>query len=333
MPDPETDPETAIRDSAKTGQETWYVTTAIPYVNAPPHIGFALEMILADVLARYRRRQGYQVRFQAGSDENSLKNVQAAEAAGLDTETLVAANARKFLELGPALNLSVDDFIRTSAEPRHKSGVQRLWRACAAAGDIYKKAYSGLYCVGCEQFYKPAELQAGLCPEHRSAARGDLRRELLLPSVALPAMCSREAHRLRDACRSSPKAVGTRFCAGSRTGLEDFSISRSSDRARGWGIPVPGDAEPGHLCLVRCARQLRHGASGMAMVAMAAMTSGGSGPTPTGKRARDRKRASHGSTRSIGRPCCCRLDCTLPRPDLRARLCDRGRREDRQVRG
>ena len=244
MPDPETaqetGTETAISDSAKAGQETWYVTTAIPYVNAPPHIGFALEMIQADVLARYRRGQGYQVRFQAGSDENSLKNVQAAEAAGLDTETLVAANARKFLELGPALNLSVDDFIRTSAEPRHARGVQRLWRACAAAGDIYKKAYSGLYCVGCEQFYKPAELRDGLCPEHRVRPE-----EVAEENYFFRLSRHREALRAALVSRRvkvEPASRRNEVLRWIEDGLEDFSISRSSTRARGWGIPVPGDA-------------------------------------------------------------------------------------------
>ena len=90
------DTETASGGRQKFGRPTWYITTAIPYVNAPPHIGFALELIQADVLARYRRAEGYDVRFQAGTDENSLKNVQAAEAAGIRTETLVRVNAEKF---------------------------------------------------------------------------------------------------------------------------------------------------------------------------------------------------------------------------------------------
>lgn len=125
-------------------------------------------MIQADVLARYRRAEGYDVRFQAGTDENSLKNVLAAEVAGIDTKTFVGRNAEKFLELGAALNLSVDDFIRTSTEPRHSIDVEKLWLACAANGDVYKRSYTGLYCVGCEQFYKPTELENGRCPEHRT---------------------------------------------------------------------------------------------------------------------------------------------------------------------
>lgn len=235
------DPQTIAGLQTEAARPAWYLTTAIPYVNAAPHIGFALELIQADVLARYRRGQGYAVRLQAGSDENSLKNLRAAEAAGRDPRALVAENAERFRALGPALNLSVDDFIRTSSEPRHRSGVERLWSACAANGDIYKKAYNGLYCLGCEQFYKASELPEGLCPEHR------------VP----PEEVSEENHffrltryrdRLREAIVSGALQIEP---AGRRNevlrwlgdGLEDFSISRSADRARGWGIPVPGDPD------------------------------------------------------------------------------------------
>ena len=105
-----------------------YVTTAIPYVNAAPHVGFALELVLADVLARHRRLRGVDVRLQTGTDENSLKNVQAAEREGVATEVLVERNAERFRSLHGALELSVDDFIRTSADPRHAPGVEALWR-------------------------------------------------------------------------------------------------------------------------------------------------------------------------------------------------------------
>ncbi len=232
---------TAAQTRPRAGRPAWYVTTAIPYVNAAPHIGFALELIQADVLARYRRSQGYAVRFQTGSDENSLKNVQAAEAAGRDLEAFVAENAGRFRALGPALDLSVDDFIRTSTEPRHRSGVERLWSACAASGDIYKKAYSGLYCLDCEQFYKLAELPDGLCPEHRVPLEEVSEENYFF-------RLSRYRDRLRDAIASGALKIEP---AGRRNevlgwlgaGLEDFSISRGAARARGWGIPVPGDPD------------------------------------------------------------------------------------------
>ena len=145
-----------------------YVTTTIPYVNARPHIGFALELVQADVLARFRRARGDRVRFQAGTDDNSLKNVLAAEAAGTPVREFVDRNAEAFLALGDELSLTVDDIIRTSYDPRHRPGVERLWQACARAGDLYRQRYDGLYCTGCEQFYVPAELPGGRCPEHET---------------------------------------------------------------------------------------------------------------------------------------------------------------------
>ena len=142
-----------------------YITT-IPYVNARPHIGFALELVQADVLARAGRGRGENVRFQAGTDDNSLKNVLAAQAAGEPVRDFVDRNADAFVALGQSLSLTVDDVIRTSRDPRHRPGVERFWRACAEAGDLYRQRYEGLYCTGCEQFYQPAELRGGRCPEH-----------------------------------------------------------------------------------------------------------------------------------------------------------------------
>ena len=136
-----------------------YITTTIPYVNARPHIGHALELVQADVLARYRRGRGEAVRFQSGTDDNSLKNVLAAQAAGTGVREFVDRNAEAFAALGSALSLTVDDFIRTSRDPRHRPGVERFWRACSA--DLYRRRYEGLYCTGCEQFYLPSELRGG----------------------------------------------------------------------------------------------------------------------------------------------------------------------------
>jgi methionyl-tRNA synthetase len=218
-----------------------YLTTAIPYVNAAPHIGFALEMVQADALARFYRLAGDDVRFQAGTDENSIKNVQAADAAGIPVDAFVERNAARFLALRESLDLSFDDFIRTSADARHRRGVERLWQACAASGDIYKRAYSGLYCTGCEQFYKPDELSAGLCPEHGTAPE-------LIEEENWFFRLSRYEDRLRelyarDAIAIVPQTRRNEALAWIERGLEDFSISRSAVRARGWGIPVPGDPD------------------------------------------------------------------------------------------
>jgi tRNA synthetases class I (M) len=122
---------------------TTYITTTIPYVNARPHLGFALELVQADVLARYYRAVSGAVRLQAGTDDNSLKNVLAAQAAGIDVQEFVDANAAAFTGLKQPLNLTIDDLIRTSSDPRHRRGVERLWRACAASGDLYRRHYEG----------------------------------------------------------------------------------------------------------------------------------------------------------------------------------------------
>jgi methionyl-tRNA synthetase len=142
----------------------FYITTAIPYVNAAPHIGHALEFVQADAIARYHREIGDDTYFLSGTDENALKNVQSAEKAGVPVAEFVKQNSERFYALKKALNLSFDDFIRTT-ETRHVNGVQKLWSACNA-DDIYKKSYKGLYCVGCEQFYTEKELVGNCCPEH-----------------------------------------------------------------------------------------------------------------------------------------------------------------------
>src|SRR5215467_2045181 len=147
-------------------ERRWYVTTAIPYVNGRPHMGHALEDILTDSLARYHRLRGEDVRFLTGTDDNSLKNVRAAEREGVPTPELIARYARDFEALREKLDLSFDDFIRTSVDKRHLEGVTKLWKACDKNGDIYSRPYRGLYCVGCEQFYNEDELIDGLCPEH-----------------------------------------------------------------------------------------------------------------------------------------------------------------------
>ena len=110
---------------------TTYVTVAIPYVNADPHLGYAFELVEADVFARAARACGERVRFLGGTDDHSLKNVLAAAAAGVPTRAFVDARAARFADLAGPLGLSFDDFIRTSADPRHRPAVERLWRACA----------------------------------------------------------------------------------------------------------------------------------------------------------------------------------------------------------
>src|SRR6516225_3201866 len=221
-----------------------YITTTLPYVNARPHIGFALELVQADVLARHHRARGGQVRLQAGTDDNSLKNVLAARAAGAGVREFVDRNAGAFEALGGALALSVDDFIRTSRDRRHRPGVEAFWRACA--GDLYRQRYTGLYCTGCEQFYTPAELQGGCCPEHGTEPEQVSEENWFF-------RLSRYAAPLREAIttgqlRIEPAGRRHEVLAFIDGGLADFSVSRPAERAGGWGIPVPGD--PGQVIYV-----------------------------------------------------------------------------------
>jgi len=226
--------------------ERIYLSTTIPYVNARAHLGHALELVQADVLARYHRQAGDQVRSQTGTDDNSLKNVLAAEAEGIPVAALVDRNASAFAALAQPLSLSFDDFIRTGSDPRHRPGVERLWRACAASGDLYRKQYEGLYCVGCEQFYRATELPGGLCPEHGTrpepVAEENWFFRLSRYGGQLHDLISSGRLRIEPVARRN-EVLG--FIAG---GLEDFSASRSTARARGWGIPVPGD--PGQVIYV-----------------------------------------------------------------------------------
>ena len=217
------------------------ITTAIAYVNGDPHLGHALELVQADVLARHRRLRGDAVRLATGTDDNALKNVEAAAAAGVPLADFVAQKGDRFVELARALGLSHDDFIRTSTDPRHRPAVDRLWQACASAGDLYRRDYEGLYCVGCEAFVAAAELEDGLCPEHRTAPERVVERNWFF-------RLSRHEQALLELVASGrlriePEHRRNEVLAFVRGGLADFSVSRPRERARGWGIPVPGDPE------------------------------------------------------------------------------------------
>ena len=232
-----------------------YITTTLPYVNARPHVGHALELVQADVLARYHRGRGDAVRFQAGTDDNSLKNVLAAGAAGAGVREFVDRNAEAFGALGGALSLSVDDFIRTSRDPRHRPGVEAFWRACSA--DLYRQRYTGLYCIGCEQFYTLAELRHGRCPEHETEPEPVSEENWFF-------RLSRYAAPLREAITSGrlliePAGRRNEVLALIDGGLADFSVSRPATQGRRLGHPGTRRPGPGRLRVVRRPVQLRHG--------------------------------------------------------------------------
>jgi methionyl-tRNA synthetase len=222
-----------------TSMTTTYLTVAIPYVNASPHLGYAYELVEADIYARACRAAGNRVRFLGGTDDFSLKNVLAAEAARQSTEEFVKANSARFEELAGPLELSFDDFIKTSSDRRHAPAVERLWRACLKNGDLYKRSYEGDYCVGCEQFYARSELIDGRCPDHGTVVERVAEENWFFRLSAYQDHVERLIS--SRSLLVSPEPFREEVLAFVRRGLDDISVSRSATRARGWGIPVPDD--------------------------------------------------------------------------------------------
>ncbi len=216
-----------------------YITTTLPYVNADPHVGFALELVQSDTLARYWRLFGHEVFFSTGTDEHGQKIAEKADSAGQDRLEYVAHFAAEFNRLKDALNLSYDNFVRTTDE-HHKQAAQHIWQLCDKAGDIYKQQYQGLYCVGCESFKTESDLVDGRCPDHPNMTPEEIEEENYFFKLSnyqayLEEYLSREGVVVPEYRRQE----ALKFVQG---GLEDFSISRRKDRMD-WGVPVPGDDE------------------------------------------------------------------------------------------
>ncbi len=216
---------------------TYHLTTAIPYVNAKPHLGHVLEWFQADVTARYQRVLGQDVSFTSGADENSLKNVQAAEKAGVSPQAWLDQYSGIFDEAYKFFNISLTGFRRGSDQKLHWPGVQKLWQLCEH--DMYTKEYEGLYCVGCEQFYTPAELIDGKCPEHLTVP------ETVKETNYFFKLSKYQTEIKRLIESNELKIVSAQFknemLGFINQGLEDFSVSRSVERGRGVGVPVPND--------------------------------------------------------------------------------------------
>ncbi|MFH0830772.1 MAG: methionine--tRNA ligase [Parcubacteria group bacterium] len=223
------------------------VTTAIAYVNAKPHIGFAFELLAADVLARYHRLKGVEVRFVTGTDEHGTKIARAAKKAGKQPKEFSAEISQSYCELVNTLSISADEFVRTSEET-HKKVAQEIWKRADATGDIYKKKYKGLYCVGCEAFLAPSEIRkadeaggkAGTCCIHGTKP------ELVEEENYFFAL-SRYTSWLKqylDEHKQFVQPVGrfNEIYALVERGLEDVSISRPKAKLS-WGVEVPGDPE------------------------------------------------------------------------------------------
>lgn len=219
----------------------FYLTSAIPYVNAAPHIGHAQEFVYADVIRRYHQLLGVDVWYLCGADENALKIVQAAEQAKQDPQSFTDTHNKEFRALADKLNVYFDVWQRGTDREHHFPSSQKLWELCLKNGDIYKKSYEGLYCVGCETFYTPEELDKnGECFEHPGRKLDKVSEENYFFRLSKYQKFLEELL-TNDTLNIIPDIRKNEALAFLKRGLEDFSISRSRERAKGWGVPVPGD--------------------------------------------------------------------------------------------
>ena len=219
-------------------KETFYLTTPIFYPNAKLHMGHAYTTTLSDILVRYQRLQGNDTYFLTGSDENTQKMVQAAEKVEQTPAVFLNGIIENFKSLFVTLNISYDQFIRTSDEVAHWPGAVALWQKLVEAGDIEKRQYEGLYCVGHEAFVTEKDLVDGLCPDHGTAPERIQEENYFF-------LLSRYTNNIRekilnDELRIVPSSRRNEILSLLDQGLEDISFSRPRT-ATSVGIPVPGD--------------------------------------------------------------------------------------------
>jgi methionyl-tRNA synthetase len=225
----------------------FYITTSIAYTNSKPHIGFVLELIQADALARWEKLKGEDVFFLTGTDEHGIKNQRAAEKAGISSQEFVDKHAEKFEALMKQFNISNNYFIRTSYKKIHYPTAQAIWLLLEKNGDLYKKKYSGYYCAGCESFKTAKDLEDGKCPLH------GCKPEIVEEENWFFALSkySKQLEKLVESGKFKilPKTRKNEILSVIKQGLEDVSFSRSTDNLK-WGIPVPGD--DGQVMYVWC---------------------------------------------------------------------------------
>ncbi|TSC67705.1 MAG: metG [Parcubacteria group bacterium Gr01-1014_73] len=218
----------------------FYITTTLPYVNAEPHIGHAMEFIRADIIARWKRTQGYEVFFNTGTDEHGTKIFEAAKKIGQEPQMYVDEAAKKFQALIPLLNLSEPNFIRTT-NPHHIKAAIEFWKICAKNDYIYKNSYKLKYCVGCELEKTDSELEGGKCPLHPTREIEEIEEEnyfFKFSEFQKPLLALYE-QRLGFVVPAERFKEIKLFVA---RGLQDFSISRLKEKMP-WGIAVPDDSE------------------------------------------------------------------------------------------
>ncbi|MEK9173272.1 MAG: methionine--tRNA ligase [Patescibacteria group bacterium] len=216
----------------------YYITTAIDYANAKPHVGHALEKVQADVLARYHRQKGFETFYLTGTDEHGVKVFRKAQEAGKEPQVFTDEIVEDFKGLKNALNLSWDDFIRTSDKERHWPGVELIWKKLVEGGDIYKKNYKGFYCVGCEKFITEKDLVGGKCRDHQKEPE-------VVEEENYFFKLSKYSKQIGEAIKKGelkilPEGRANEVLALINEGLEDVSFSRPS-KDLPWGVPVPGD--------------------------------------------------------------------------------------------
>ena len=215
----------------------YYVATSIPYVNGEPHLGHAMEFVMADVLARQARQNGDDVIFSTGSDEHGGKIAEKAAELGLEPKALADKMSARFSALAKSLNISNDRFIRTT-DPGHEQRAKLIWKALAK--DIYKSKYVGWYCTGDEEFFSEAHVKAnnGICPDH-NRPYDKIEEEnyfFKLSKYTAPVLKAIESNELLIV----PATKRNEILSLLNGGLEDISVSRPKDKIN-WGIPVPGD--------------------------------------------------------------------------------------------
>jgi methionyl-tRNA synthetase len=221
-------------------KENFYITTTLAYVNAAPHIGFALESIQSDVVARFQRQKGKEVIFNTGVDEHGAKVYQKAQEVGLSAQAYCDSKMTQFMKMKELLNLDYDNFIRTT-DTYHEAAVQEFWRRCKAQGDIYKKEYKIKYCIGCELEKTESDLENGKCPLHPNMEIETIDEENYFFRF------SRYQEKLLEWYAQNPNFVvpEKRFNEVRKfveSGLQDFSISRLKSKMP-WGVAIPDDEE------------------------------------------------------------------------------------------
>lgn len=228
-----------IKERVMSNKKVFYITTTLPYVNAEPHIGHALEFVRADVIARYKTLLGYDVFFNTGTDEHGTKILEGSQKEGVTVTEYVDRNAARFKELYPRLGIMGTIHCIRTTEEKHIAAAQEMWKSCDAGGYIYKKEYEAKYCVGCELYKTDSELVHGVCDMHPNRAIEIIKEENYFFKFSKLEGKLQELYK-NNSTLVIPDERFNEIKAFLNRHLEDFSISRLKTKMP-WGVPVPGD--------------------------------------------------------------------------------------------